>query len=124
MKLSLKFAVPVACAAVASLLGVVESADALSCAPSGFIPWTTQTRCPAPDQNRGFGQGAGIINTNGRVLSISVTNGFGNTGGIERGFNSNFVQICSVNGVPGQFNTSPSGACSSGSTHRLTISFN
>jgi hypothetical protein len=124
MKRSVKILVPVAFAAVAGLFGAVDSAEAKSCAPSGFIPWTTQTRCPAPDQNRGFGQGAGVINTSGRVLSISVTLGFGNTGGVERGFNSSFVQICSVNGVPGQFNTSPAGACSAGSTHRMTISFN
>lgn len=124
----MKILLPTAIAGIASLIAGVHSADALSCGTNNVV-WEEPGLCNSPNQNRGFAQGGGVLNTPLRVLSISVTSDGQNTGGTALGLNSDFQPasgeegVCEIDALPGQFLTTPEGFCDDGAFHRLTISF-
>jgi hypothetical protein len=111
-------------AVCAAGLATARSAQAFfTCLPFQDSAWTDVSRCPAPDQNRGFSQGFGTFGQSNRVLTITVAGGNGTLSGITHGFGSTGRAICSRSITAGFTGSTGPNECKAGLTQAVTINY-
>lgn len=121
----MKILIPAALAAVSAVAAVaITAATADASCVHGQEPWTTINRCSAPNQNRGFAQGTGILGTSNRTLTVSLSIS-GGTKANATGINQlgNIIATCRPSALPGQTINTTAGSCDGGNTHTFSIAF-
>jgi hypothetical protein len=122
----MKILIPALVASFTAITAIAATAGATTCSSVGTTAWTTPARCPAPNQNRGASQGAGVIGFPSRVLSVQLSVDTGNVLATAQGFSQTgkIITACKITASPGQFNTTGPNICQGGNFHKLSVQFN